>query len=170
LVNFTSFLIGGRAAFFEGLIEVLEVRHEWSFCSWAVRSKPAATGMPHSYLDPNRGSMQKPIEGGLQKTKQQNTATKNYRKHTPTQKTENTGCWVVGLGDNLRGRRESVLKSKSPNLSTQPGLHSSAFSPPYYKALKASNHLLYIDNMSSETLGFRSSNICLKSPIVKDLG
>jgi hypothetical protein len=49
--------------FFEGLIEVLEVRYEWSFCSWAVRSKPVATGMSHSYLDPNRGSLQKPIGG-----------------------------------------------------------------------------------------------------------
>jgi hypothetical protein len=27
--------------------------------------------------------------------------------------------WFVGFGDNLRGRRESVLKSDSPNLSTQ---------------------------------------------------
>jgi hypothetical protein len=113
--------------FLEGLIEVLEVRYEWSFCSWAVRSKTATTGMQHSYLDPNRNRMQKTIEGGLQKTKQQNTATENYRKHTPTQKTENTGCWVVGLGDNLRGRRESVLKRKSPNLSTQPVFTVSRF-------------------------------------------
>ena len=30
-----------------------------------------------------------------------------------------TRRWLVGLGDNLRGRRESVLKNDSPNLSTQ---------------------------------------------------
>src|SRR5208337_4633614 len=44
------------------------------------------------------------------------------------------------------------------------------FYPPYYKALKASNHLLYIDNISKETLGLRSSKIWRKSAIVKDLG
>ena len=48
---------------FEGLIEVLEVRYEWNCCSWAVPSKPAATGMSRSYLDPNRGPLQKTIEG-----------------------------------------------------------------------------------------------------------
>jgi hypothetical protein len=45
---------------------VLEVRYEWSFCSWAVRSKPTATDIPHpphSYLNPNRGSLQKPVGG-----------------------------------------------------------------------------------------------------------
>jgi hypothetical protein len=42
------------------------VRYEWNFCSWAVRSKPTATGIPHqphSYLEPNRGSLQKPVGG-----------------------------------------------------------------------------------------------------------
>jgi hypothetical protein len=63
LVNFVRVLIGGVVGVFVGLIEVLEVRYGWSFCFWAVRSKPAATGMPRSYLDPNRGSLQKPVGG-----------------------------------------------------------------------------------------------------------
>ncbi len=45
---------------------MLEVIYEWSFCSWAVRSKPTATDIAHalhSYLDPNRNSLQKPIGG-----------------------------------------------------------------------------------------------------------
>jgi hypothetical protein len=189
---------------FWGLIDVLEVRYEWSFCSWAVRSKPAATCIPHSYLDPNSGSLQKPVggrsvlplpdansmlktrthlepnrkciqkrgRGGLYQTAQQNAedkTAKNYRKQTQTQK-RIAGCWLVGLGDIMRGRRESVLKSVSPNLSTQLVFQFFVSLLLAYRALKASNHLLYIDNMSSETLGFRSSNICLKSPIVKDLG
>jgi hypothetical protein len=56
-------LIGGAFGFFEGLLKVLEVRYEWNYCFWAVRSKPVATGMSRSYLDPNRGSLQKPIGG-----------------------------------------------------------------------------------------------------------
>jgi hypothetical protein len=70
--------------------------------------------------------LQKPIEGSIrllaylkgrgvytrhsnkpQKTKQPKTT----KTHQRRKKTGNTGCWVVGLGDNLRGRRESVLKS-----------------------------------------------------------
>jgi len=61
LVNFIRVLIGSVVGVFEGLIEVLEERYEWSFRSWAVRSKPTATGMPDSYLQPNRNSLQKPI-------------------------------------------------------------------------------------------------------------
>jgi hypothetical protein len=40
------------------------VKHELSQQFWAVRSKPAATGMTHSYLEPNSQSLQEPIEGG----------------------------------------------------------------------------------------------------------
>jgi PAS domain S-box-containing protein len=93
---------------------------------------------------------------------------KNYRKKHKKLKTR---CWLVGLGDNLRGRRESVLKNDSPNLSTQRVFHGFLHFPSIsYKALKASNHLLYSDSISNETLGFRSSRICLKSPIVINLG
>ena len=45
---------------------MLEVRYEWNFPIWAVRRKPTATGIlhpPRSYLDPNSGSLQKPIGG-----------------------------------------------------------------------------------------------------------
>jgi len=63
LVNFVRVLIGSWVVVFWGLIDVLEVRYEWSFCSWAVRSKPAATCIPHSYLDPNSGSLQKTYRG-----------------------------------------------------------------------------------------------------------
>ena len=38
---------------------MLEVRYEWNFPSWAVRSKPPATGMSRSYLEPNSKCMQK---------------------------------------------------------------------------------------------------------------
>jgi hypothetical protein len=111
--------------------------------------------------------MQKTIEGVYNQKKQQNTqekTAKNRNRHG--RKKQKTGCWVVGLGDNLRGRRESVLKSDSPNLSTQPVFTVLAFPLHSYKALKASNHLLYSDSISNETLGFRSSSICLKSLIV----
>jgi hypothetical protein len=145
-----------------------------------------------AYLEPIRNSLQKPIEGGLHQTKhelsviysinkgaieknhnkQQQTAedttTKSYRKR---KQKRTAGCWLVGLGDNLRGRRESVLKSVSPNLSTQPVFQVSCVALLLaYRALKASNHLLYNDSMSSETLGFRSSSIWRKSPIVMNLG
>ena len=77
----------------------------------------------------------------------------------------------MGFGDSLRGRRESVQKYN----------FSKPFHPTHcfwflffalhdYKALKASNHLLYIDNMSKETLGLRSSKIWRKSAIVNALG
>jgi hypothetical protein len=173
---------------------VLEVRYEWNFCSWAVLSKPAATGIPHSpqsYLEPNRNSLQKPV-GSLHQTKHKFTAIcsiykgaidKNHNKQQQTAKDTTTksyrkrkqkitaGCWLVGLGDNLRGRRESVLKS----VFSKP-FHPTRFSVSVlslllaYRALKASNHLLYNDSMSNETLGFRASRICRKSPIVINLG
>ena len=54
--------MGWGSGFF-GLMCVLGVRYELSLQFWAVRSKPAATGMVHSYLEPNRNSMQKPIGG-----------------------------------------------------------------------------------------------------------
>jgi hypothetical protein len=107
----------------------------------------------------NKGAIKK-----SQQTDNRKKTAKNCTNLTKTKKLK-TG-WFVGLGDNLRGRRESVLKNDSPNLSTQPVFTVPAFSPPRYKALKASNHLLYNDNISNETLGFRSSNICLKSLIV----
>ena len=40
--------------------------------------------------------------------------------------------------------------------------------PKHYRALNASNHLLYEATMSSETLGFLSSNIYLK--FLMDIG
>ena len=116
-----------------------------------------------TYLGPNSYSLQKPI-GGLQQTKQQTAENRRRRKK------ETTGCWLVGLGDYLRGRRESVLKSDFSKPFHPTRLPSFVFFPPFYKALKASNHLLYSDNISNETLGFRASNMCLKSLIVMDLG
>jgi hypothetical protein len=94
----------------------------------------------------------------------------NYKNLTGTQKTGNAGCWLVGLGDNLRGRRESVLKSVFSKPFHPARFQFLRFPLHSYKALKASNHLLYSDSISNETLGFRSSSICLKSPIVIDLG
>jgi hypothetical protein len=41
----------------------MEVKHELSQQTWSVRSKPAATGMTQSYVDPNNQCIQKPIEG-----------------------------------------------------------------------------------------------------------
>jgi hypothetical protein len=72
--------------------------------------------------------------GGLYQTQQQNaedSTTKNYKKPSQTQKTGNTGCWVVGLGDNLRGRRESVLKSVFSKPFHPTRFSVFAFSPPY---------------------------------------
>ncbi len=40
------------------------MKHELSQQTWAFLSKPAATGMTPTYLDPNSQPMQKPIEGG----------------------------------------------------------------------------------------------------------
>ena len=79
--------------------------------------------------------------------------------------------WFVGFGDLFEGRRERELKINcSPNLSTQPIFLVFVFALQDYSALKASNHLLYCDSMSSETLGLRSSKICWKSAIVNARG
>jgi hypothetical protein len=108
--------------------------------------------------------------GDLHKTQQQTAEDKTDKTCNRRKKTGNTGCWVVGLGDNLRGRRESVLKSVFSKPFHPTRFSVFAFSPPCYKALKASNHLLYSDSISSETLGFRASSIFLKSLIVMDRG
>ena len=111
----------------------------------------------------NRNPLQFSIYKGGYRKKSQQTAEK--------QKTGNPGCSFVGLGVNLRGEKGERAKKDSPNLSTQPGLTVSClFRLLDYRALKASNHLLYSDSISNETLGFRASNIFLKSPIVIHLG
>jgi hypothetical protein len=90
------------------------------------------------YLDPNRNSLQKPIGGrsvltqkhanSMLKTRaylepnsqcMQKTIEGVYTRNLTRPQKPKTRCWPVGLGDNLRGRRESVLKNNSPNLSTQ---------------------------------------------------
>jgi len=79
--------------------------------------------------------------------------------------------WVVlwGLEILFEGRRESVLKiNGSPNHSTLPSQTGFFFAS--YSALNASNHRLYCESMSSETLGLRSSKICRKSAIVNARG
>jgi hypothetical protein len=65
-----------------------------------------------SYLEPNSGSLQKPIEGVYAKNsnKPQKTRQPKTTKTVNGHKKETRVAWVVGLGDNLRGRRESVLK------------------------------------------------------------
>jgi hypothetical protein len=53
---------------------VLEVRYEWSLSSWAIRSKPVATGITQSYVEPIRNSLQKTI-GGLSLLPQEHAKT-----------------------------------------------------------------------------------------------
>ena len=109
-------------------------------------------------------------KGAIEKKSQQSKTHRKQLRTTENRRKKESGLLFVGFGDNLRGRRESVLKSDSPNLSTQPVFTVLRFPLHSYKALKASNHLLYSDSISNETLGFRSSSICLKSPIVIDRG
>ena len=67
------------------------------------------------------------------------------------------GCGVWRWFEGGEGRAcKNII---SPNLSTQPVVSVLFFALHDYKALKASNHLLYAVNMSSETLGLRSSKI-----------
>jgi hypothetical protein len=49
-------------------------------------------------------------------TKRRKTRKTNQKRIKQKIKTRR---WLVGFGDNLRGRRESVLKNDSPNLSTR---------------------------------------------------
>jgi hypothetical protein len=55
------------------------------------------------------------------------TIEKNRNKQQKKQKTGNAGCWVVGLGGNLRGRRESVLKMILQTFPPNPLFTVSAF-------------------------------------------
>ena len=87
------------------------VRYGLSLRFWAVRSKPAATGMVHSYLEPNSQSLHKPIggrspergvfylqpiyRGGVGRREQQVCANQKLKQV----------YWVVGFGDSLRGEK-----------------------------------------------------------------
>jgi hypothetical protein len=115
--------------------------------------------------------MQKTIEGVYIRHSNKTPQKKPPKTGTDTDaKNRKPGCWLVGLGDNLRGRRESVQKIILQTFPPNPLFTVFLVSPPFYNALKASNHLLYSDSISNETLGFRASSICLKSLIVIDLG
>src|SRR4030043_243754 len=78
------------------------------------------------------------------------------------------GLW--GLEIFIEGGEGRACKKEIFSKPFHPTFYSFQFSPPFYRALKASNQRLYSDSMSSETLGFRSSSICLKSLIVKNRG
>lgn len=144
-------LIGGLASFF--LVDrcVLGVRYELSMQTWAVRSKPTATGMVSAFDALYKG-------GGSLESKLAFLILKKLV------------YWVVGFGDSLRGEKGERKKLMFSKPFHPTHLWFLFFCPPSYKALKASNHLLYIDNMSNETLGLRSSSIWRKSAIVNALG
>ena len=93
---------------FRGDVFSMGVRYELSQQSWAVRSKPAATGRVHSYLESNSQSLQKTYRGGRSVLAgfQRKSFRPSNKGGIDAESTRKDGLfWVVGFGDSLRGEK-----------------------------------------------------------------